>query len=69
MDLLGNLVEISSKLSAIQEFCEFSADFHKLSGCEKPDCEILKFFSQCEKSFSIFKKIKTLGDIFSSVSV
>lgn len=43
MDLLGNLVEISSKLSAIQEFCGFSADFHKLSGCEKPDCEILKF--------------------------
>lgn len=43
MDLFENLIDASSKLGSIQEFCEFTDDIRNAIGCDKPESDILNF--------------------------
>ena len=34
------IIEISSKLGTIQQFCQFVEDVHQIAKCQKSDCPI-----------------------------
>ena len=40
MAIVENILEVSSKLSSIQQFCEFTEDIHKITKCSDDCCSI-----------------------------
>ena len=40
MEKVEQIIEISSKLETIQQFCEFVEDVHKITKCQKSDYPI-----------------------------
>ena len=40
MAIVENILEVSSKLSSIQQFCEFTEDIHKITKCSDDYCSI-----------------------------
>ena len=49
MNLLKSLVHISSENGKMYEFFEFTKDVHKKIGCDKTECDILKFLKLLEE--------------------
>ena len=39
-EVVENILEVSSKLGSIQQFCEFSEDTHKIAKCNDNCCNI-----------------------------
>ena len=40
IEVVENILDVSSKLSSIQQFCEFSEDIHKITKCSGNCCNI-----------------------------
>ena len=40
MEIVENILEVSSKLGSIQQFCEFGEDTHKITKCNDDCCNI-----------------------------
>ena len=38
--ILEHILEVSSKLGSIQQFCEFCEEIHKITKCNNDDCSI-----------------------------
>ena len=49
MNLLRNLAHIPSENGKMHEFFGFTKDVHKKIGCDKTECDILKFLKPLEE--------------------
>lgn len=49
MEKVKQIIEISSKIETIQQFCDFIGDVYKITNCKKSDCPIATYWSDLKK--------------------
>ena len=49
MEKVKQIIEISSRLETIQQFCYFIGDVYKITKCKKSDCPIATYWSVLKK--------------------
>lgn len=53
MERIEQIIEISSKLEKIQQFCKFIEDVHKIRKCKKSDCPIGAYSDKLKVVFDL----------------